>query len=84
MKPTSSLIIVLWLAEKELQSAAMRLHLAGAIESSQDAIPLGNGLAGGLLWGKGTTVNLSLDRGDWWDLRPHPSYTNPDFTYKTS
>jgi alpha-L-fucosidase 2 len=62
---------------------AMRLHLPGAIESSLDAIPLGNGLCGGLLWGKGTTVNLSLDRGDLWDLRPHPSYTNPDFTYRT-
>ncbi|MCX7048634.1 MAG: hypothetical protein NTX50_24500, partial [Candidatus Sumerlaeota bacterium] len=65
------------------QSLAMQLHLPGAIESSLDAIPLGNGLCGGLLWGKGANVNLSLDRGDLWDLRPHPSYTNPDFTYKT-
>lgn len=65
------------------QSLAMRLHLPGAIESSLDAIPLGNGLCGGLLWGKGTNVCLSLDRGDLWDLRPHPSYTNPDFIYKT-
>lgn len=61
----------------------MRLDMPGAIESSLDAIPLGNGLSGGLLWGKGGTVNLSLDRGDLWDLRPHPSYTNPDFTYQT-
>jgi len=30
---------------------AMRIHLAGAIERSLDAIPLGNGLSGGLLWG---------------------------------
>jgi alpha-L-fucosidase 2 len=65
------------------QSSAMRLHLPGAIETSLDAIPLGNGLSGGLLWGKGTTVNLSLDRGDLWDLRPHPSYTNTDFSYQT-
>ena len=65
------------------QSLAMRLHLPGAIESSLDAIPLGNGLCGGLLWGKGTNVFLSLDRGDLWDLRPHPSYTNADFNYPT-
>ena len=65
------------------QSAAMRRHLPGAIESSLDAIPLGNGLCGGLLWGKGTNVYLSLDRGDLWDLRPHPSYTNTDCTYQT-
>ena len=55
--------------------ADMRLHLPGSIDKSLDAIPLGNGLSGGLLWGTGTTVNLSLDRGDLWDLRPHPSYT---------
>ena len=65
------------------EPAVMRLHLPGAIESSLDAIPLGNGLSGGLLWGKGTNVNLSLDRGDLWDLRPHPSYTNAGFTYQT-
>ena len=65
------------------QSLAMRLHLPGDIESSMDAIPLGNGLYGGLLWGKGTNVLLSLDRGDLWDLRPHPSYTNADFNYRT-
>lgn len=34
--------------------SAMRLHLPGAITNSLDAIPLGNGLCGGLLWG---TVN---------------------------
>ena len=44
---------------------------------------MGNGLSGGLLWGKGSEVRLSLDRGDLWDLRPHPSYTDPAFTYKT-
>jgi alpha-L-fucosidase 2 len=62
---------------------AMRLHLSGPIESSLDAIPLGNGLCGGLIWGKGTNVFLSLDRGDLWDLRPHPGYTNAGFTYQT-
>ena len=64
-------------------SSAMHLHLPGAIESSLDAIPLGNGLSGGLLWGKGNTIHLSLDRGDLWDLRPHPSYTDSEFTYQT-
>ena len=26
-------------------------------------------LLGGLLWGEGQTIRLSLDRGDLWDLR---------------
>jgi alpha-L-fucosidase 2 len=71
-------------AESQLNPpSAMRLHLSGPIESSLDAIPLGNGLCGGLLWGKGTNIYLSLDRGDLWDLRPHPGYTNAGFTYQT-
>lgn len=65
------------------RSSAMFLHLPGEIETSLDAIPLGNGLSGGLLWGQGSRVCLSLDRGDLWDLRPHPSYTDPAFTYRT-
>lgn len=60
-------------------SLGMHLNLPGAIESSVDAIPL----SGGLLWGSDKNVYLSLDRGDLWDLRPHPSYTNTDFNYKT-
>ena len=34
-----------------------------------EAIPLGNGLTGGLLWGKDNEIRLSLDRGDLWDER---------------
>ncbi|ALE05235.1 hypothetical protein AL755_06680 [Arthrobacter sp. ERGS1:01] len=41
------------------------------ITSWEDAIPLGNGLMGGLLWGEGNILKLSLDRGDLWDERTH-------------
>ena len=51
----------------------MRLTLAAPIEKWDEAIPLGNGLLGGLLWGKGNELRLSLDRGDLWDLRQHPT-----------
>jgi alpha-L-fucosidase 2 len=64
-------------------SSAMYLYLPGDIPNSVDAIPIGNGLSGGLLWGSGSNVYLSLDRGDLWDLRTHPSFANTDFTYKT-
>jgi alpha-L-fucosidase 2 len=46
------------------------LVLAAPIKHWDEAIPLGNGLMGGLLWGEGNTVRLSLDRGDLWDERP--------------
>jgi alpha-L-fucosidase 2 len=45
------------------------LCLAAPIASWDDAIPLGNGMMGGLLWGEDGCVRLSLDRGDLWDER---------------
>jgi len=45
------------------------LRLNAPIKSWDEAIPLGNGMMGGLLWGENTTLRLSLDRGDLWDER---------------
>jgi alpha-L-fucosidase 2 len=45
------------------------LILQAPINSWDEAIPLGNGLMGGLLWGQNSTICLSLDRGDLWDER---------------
>lgn len=49
----------------------INLKLKAPITRWDDALPLGNGLMGGLLWGQGTRLNLSLDRGDLWDERTH-------------
>lgn len=59
------------------------LNLKAPVNRWDDAIPLGNGLTGGLLWGEGNEIRLSLDRGDLWDLRPHPGFIAPGFTYET-
>ena len=48
-----------------------------------EAMPLGNGLLGGLVWGDGKPVKISLDRTDLWDLRPVPEFHGKDYTYKT-
>jgi alpha-L-fucosidase 2 len=61
----------------------MRLTLEAPIAKWDEAIPLGNGLLGGLLWGQGNELRLSLDRGDLWDLRQHPIYARPEFNYAT-
>jgi alpha-L-fucosidase 2 len=45
------------------------LILQAPINSWDEAIPLGNGLTGGLLWGEKNLIRLSLDRGDLWDER---------------
>lgn len=58
-----------------------RLTLRAPIDRWDEAIPLGNGLLGGLLWGSGNEIRLSLDRGDLWDLRPHPAFVQSGFNY---
>jgi len=64
-----------------LPDAALNLRLAAPVNSWDEAVPLGNGLLGGLLWGEGNLIRLSLDRGDLWDERPAPGDPLSKFTY---
>lgn len=59
------------------------LDLMAPVDRWDEAIPLGNGLTGGLLWGEGNEIRLSLDRGDLWDNRAHPGYITRGFNYET-
>ena len=61
----------------------LNLTLAAPIRTWDEAVPLGNGLLGGLLWGEGSTIRLSLDRGDLWDERPAKGVRWDDFNYAT-
>ncbi|MDB6169479.1 MAG: hypothetical protein JWM88_2343 [Verrucomicrobia bacterium] len=63
------------------RAEAMKLTLAAPIRTWDEAVPLGNGLLGGLLWGEDGTLKLSLDRGDLWDERPAPGNPLAGFTY---
>jgi alpha-L-fucosidase 2 len=47
-----------------------------------EAMPLGNGLLGALVWGDGQPLRISLDRTDLWDLRPVPEFHSPEYSYK--
>ena len=64
-------------------SRPARLVLEASIDRWDEAIPLGNGLTGGLLWGEGDTIRLSLDRGDLWDERLSETLQRKDWTYQT-
>ena len=64
-------------------AATSSLELAAPIDQWDEAIPLGNGLTGGLLWGSGNRLNLSLDRGDLWDLRTPDTLLRDDWTWAT-
>jgi alpha-L-fucosidase 2 len=47
-----------------------------------EALPLGNGAVGALLWGDGAPIRISLDRADLWDLRPVPEFHSPEYRYE--
>ena len=47
-----------------------------------EAMPLGNGLLGALVWGDGKPLRISLDRTDLWDLRPVPEFHSAEYSYK--
>ena len=48
-----------------------------------EALPLGNGLLGALVWGDGSPLKISLDRTDLWDLRPVPEFHSEEYKYST-
>ncbi len=47
-----------------------------------EAMPLGNGLLGALVWGDGHPLKISLDRTDLWDLRPVPEFHSDEYSYE--
>ena len=57
------------------------LELHAPVDRWDEGIPLGNGLLGGLLWGSGSTIHLSLDRGDLWDERLPEVFHQAGWTY---
>ncbi|MEG1103252.1 MAG: glycoside hydrolase N-terminal domain-containing protein [Oscillospiraceae bacterium] len=48
-----------------------------------EALPLGNGLCGALIWGGARGLRFSMDRGDIWDTTPFPGVKSPLFNYAT-
>lgn len=47
-----------------------------------EAIPLGNGIIGNLIWEKDGNLRLALDRADLWDLRPVKEFEYPSYSYQ--
>lgn len=63
------------------QAPKANLVLQAPISRWDEAIPLGNGFTGALLWGERNLIRVSLDRGDIWDLRPAPELADPGWNY---
>src|ERR1700690_892201 len=67
-------VLPLSLAAASLPDSSINPKLQAPIKTWDEAIPLGNGLLGGLVWGGDNTLRLSLDRGDLWDERPSKAF----------
>jgi len=46
-----------------------------------EALPLGNGMVGALVWQRDSVLRISLDRADLWDLRPIAELSRPEFKF---
>lgn len=60
---------------------AYQFKLEAPIERWDEAIPLGNGLTGCLVWGENNKLRFSFDRGDLWDNRIPSEIKEPGFTW---
>ena len=68
---------------KEHPHEAHELRFSTPAMVWDEALPLGNGLLGALVWGDGRPLNISLDRTDLWDLRPVPEFQSAEYSYAT-
>ena len=60
---------------------AFKLRIEAPITRWDEAIPLGNGLTGCLVWGEKNLLRFSFDRGDIWDNRVPEEIKEPGFTW---
>lgn len=81
--PFLLLLVALPVPAVELAEQSHQIEYTSPAVTWDEALPLGNGTLGALVWGDGAPLNLSLDRTDLWDLRPVPEFADPDYNYET-
>lgn len=80
---TIILIFVLYLCLFAEVSAQTRFHQFNPLPQQWDeAMPLGNGMIGSLVWEKEKVVRFALDRADLWDSRPMKGLHRKEFSYQ--
>ena len=63
------------------QNSQHDLQFDALAKQWDEAIPLGNGMLGALVWQKAGHLRFSLDRADLWDLRPMEGLHRKEFSY---
>jgi len=57
------------------------LRFDSLAKSWDEAMPMGNGMLGALIWEKDGKLRISLDRADLWDMRPMKGLHRKEFSY---
>ncbi len=76
--------LLMTLAAGAAPDPSLNIRLTAPIKTWDEAVPLGNGMMGALLWGGDNVLKISLDRGDLWDERPSKAFikVRDQFTWK--
>lgn len=76
------LLILLSLAFSESFCQSRTIQFDSLATQWDEAVPLGNGMLGALIWKNNDDLRLSLDRADLWDERPMKGLHRPEFSYR--
>lgn len=68
--------------ELNLPKQSHGLNFTDPVKVWDEALPLGNGHLGGLVWGEGHPLKISLDCNTLWDTRIVPEYHSKEYSYK--
>nr|WP_295927454.1 glycoside hydrolase N-terminal domain-containing protein [uncultured Dyadobacter sp.] len=76
-------VLLLPFSRSQAQPAAKHnLHFEKLAQVWDEALPLGNGTIGALIWEREGRLRFSLDRADIWDMRPMAGLHREEFSYK--
>ncbi len=75
-------VLLFTFANAFAQTSPHDLHFDSLASRWDEAIPLGNGMLGALVWQKDQQLRFSLDRADLWDMRPTKGLHRPEFSYQ--
>lgn len=81
-KLTLLLFVLVCTMMSSAETKRMGLYFTELPTRWDEAIPLGNGIMGALVWQKDGKLRLALDRADLWDLRPVKEFDGPAYSYK--
>jgi hypothetical protein len=83
---TKTIWVLLFICGLTLQTTAQEkkhnLQFDTLAKRWDEALPIGNGMLGALIWEKNGNLRISLDRADLWDERPMKGLHREEFSFK--